>query len=244
MNFLLVSIFLFLLPSRVYAVNQYTAEDVSSHSRPSDCWMIYDGGVYDITSYVSTHDKYMDIREWCGIDMTEDFETKAGAGDDHKASTYSMLNAYYIGDILAESVIPVPPAVDVVIPTENDDDEEDDQVVIAPPVNDTKERVSTNPYNLLVPLVLTVLIYWVSYFVFKRKLKKFNAFWNTVLLLTLVIPSFGFGVFMMLRYSFPNLYNMKFDFMYWHVELSVVMGTLAISHLIQRLRLYIVQLKK
>jgi hypothetical protein len=190
--------------------------------------MIYGDRVYDFTDYISSHDRFMDIREWCGLDMTEDFETKAGIGRDHRESTYAMLDSYYIGDLVVESIEPESIVMEDISEVSEQDDIEG----------------FSNPYNLLVPLVLTSLIYWSSYFVFKKKLKKFNAFWNTVLLLTLLVPSFGFGIFMMLRYRFRDLYNLDFDVMYWHVELSVVMGVIAISHLIQRFKQYLVQLRK
>ena len=189
----------------------YTVEDVASHSTPGDCWMIFEDRVYDFSQYVPDHDKFMDIREWCGRDMTQDFKDKAGLGRDHREGTYQLLERYEIGSLVDSTV---------------------------------EITESVNPYNLILPLVLTTLLYWGSYFVFKKKLKGFNAFWNTVLLLTFVIPSFGFGVYMMLRYSFPSLWDIEFDFMYWHVELSVVMGVIAISHFIQRFKLYLVQLKK
>ena len=101
----------------------------------------------------------------------------------------------------------------------------------------------SNPYNLFLPLILTTLIYWITYFLIKDK-RQFNAFWNTILLLTLLIPSLGFGIFMILRYQFSDLYNINFDFMYWHVELSIVMGVIAINHFIQRFKQYLVQLRK
>ena len=62
-----------------------------------------------------------------------------------------------------------------------------------------------------------------------------------LLILTLLIPSFGFGVFMVIRTKNPNLYNIDFEFMYWHVELSLVMGAVAISHFIQRIVVYFKQ---
>jgi ABC-type spermidine/putrescine transport system permease subunit II len=103
----------------------------------------------------------------------------------------------------------------------------------------------SSPYNLLLPLVLPLAIYWGSYLIFKKEnLKKFNGFWNTILLLTFLIPSFGFGIYMMLQYKFVKLREVDFDFMYWHVELSVVMGAIAISHFLQRIKQYLVQLKK
>ena len=232
---------LLFLPTQVYAQTQYTIDDVSEHNTPDDCWVVFEESVYDLSDYIPNHDRFMDIREWCGMDMTEDFKTKAGIGRDHRTSSYSLLSAYYIGDLVVEE-----------LPIETIDTNEpviventDDKIIDEKKVEQSTSPKSDNPYNLLLPLILTILIYWSTYYIFKKKnYKKFNAFWNTVLLLTFVIPSFGFGIFMMLRYNFPNLRDINFEFMYWHVELSVVMGVIALSHFIQRLKQYLVQLKK
>lgn len=235
-----ISIFfliVFVLPFKTYA---YTMEDVSKHNTVNDCWMIYDGGVYDLTNYVESHDRYMDISSWCGEDMTKDFETKAGEGVDHRASTYTLLETYRIGDIETPSTTTTAP--DTTTSSDSIDSEDEAKTYVA---NDTSEEEISGfgPYNLLIPLLSTSVIYWMSYiFFFKKYRKSFNGFWNTILFLSFLIPSFSFGIFMMLRYRFDNLYNIDFDFMYWHVELSVVMGVLAINHIIQRFALYMIQL--
>jgi cytochrome b involved in lipid metabolism len=222
--FILKILFSLFLPLQVLAVVQYTEEDIGEHNKPGDCWMIFEERVYDFSEYVPDHDRFMDIREWCGENMTEDFKTKAGIGRDHKEFTYAMLDDYYIGELKVES-------------------SESDISITAIENGTTEEKVV--PYNLIIPLLITLILYWGTYFIFKKKsLKKFNVFWNTVLLLTFVIPSFGFGIYMMLQYRFPKLREINFDFMYWHVELSVVMGVIALSHFIQRINQYLVQLRK
>jgi cytochrome b involved in lipid metabolism len=227
MKYFLVSLFLVIVvllsPIKAYA---YTTEDVAQHNTVGDCWMIYDNGVYDLTSYIKMHDRYMDISSRCGLDMTNDFETKAGTGRDHKNSSYSLLESFKIGEITKVS------SSDTTNETVNTTD-----------TKVTEETNNNSPYNLLIPVLVTSFVYWLSYVLFfKKNRKNFNGFWNTILLLSFVIPSFGFGIFMMLRYSFKDLYNIDFDFMYWHVELSVVMGVLAINHILQRFSLYLIQL--
>jgi hypothetical protein len=231
-------LFLFLLPTQIYANTQYTIEDVGEHNTPQDCWVTFEDGVYDLSEYLPDHDRFMDIREWCGLDMTEDFKTKAGAGRDHKEFSYAMLEEYYIGQLVEEKE-EEQEEDEVSIQIQNIDVEEDDNQI------GTVDEKINSPYNLILPLLLTLVIYWTTYYIFKKKnFKKFNAFWNTLLFLTFLIPSFGFGIFMMLRYRFTNIRDINFDFMYWHVELSVVMGAIALSHFIQRLKQYLVQLKK
>lgn len=198
----------FLSPLKSFA---YTINDVKEHDTPSDCWVVFENNVFDLSKYIPAHDRFLDIREWCGKDMTEDFKDKAGVGRDHTSSSYRLLEGYNIGKLEVEGQVK-----DV-----------------------EKDIVKANGYNLVLPLFFTLLVYWAPYFLIKKKviktsIIKFNAFWNTVLMLTLLIPSFGFGIFMMIRTKNPALYNINFDFIYWHVELSVVMGTIAISHFLQR----------
>jgi len=260
MKTLISLLLVFLLNSQfVFADDVYTLEDVSEHNEETDCWVIYDNMVYDITDYLVDHDVYLNIRDWCGQDMTEDFETKAGLDLDHKPSSYSMLELYNIGELITIEEVPEEVDIDDEANAVADGTIEEDIVEVTDQVDDdvsvsliaeTNEQGQSrnNPYNLPIPLLLTAIIYWVLYYLVKNKklgtfsIHQFNMIFNTILILTL-IPSFGFGIFMMMRYRFIEWYNIKFEFMYWHVELSVVMGTIAISHLLQRWVLYWAQVK-
>ena len=90
---------LVLLTQASFASEQITLDEVKEHDSPSNCWVIFEDNVYDLTNYIPDHDIYLDIREWCGKDMTEDFKTKDGIGRDHMARSYAMLDSYYIGDL-------------------------------------------------------------------------------------------------------------------------------------------------
>lgn len=214
---ILLSFVVLLLQSRSYA-SAYSINSISEHATPSDCWVVFENSVYDLTTYLPLHKRFLDIQSWCGKDMTEDFKNKDGRNRDHIRSSYVLLEKYKIGEVEKQTDLTSKPKADV------------------------SER-----YNLILPLGIVLLTYWGSYFFVKKgilkkfTIVKFNAFWNTVLFLTLLIPSFGFGVFMMVRTKNPNLYSIDFDFMYWHVELSVVMGAVAISHFIQRIEIYFKQ---
>jgi len=213
----------------------YTVNEISNHNTPSDCWVIFEDSVYDLTDYLDEHDVYLDIREWCGTDMTEAFVTKDDTGRDHKGSSYLLLEVYKIGEIDTESNTIV-------------NSEDESSITELSDIEEKEVKSNSNPYNIVIPLLLSLSLYWIPYILIKRKnpmeIKKFNAFWNTLLILLLLIPAFGFGMFMILRYRFSNLWNIDFDFMYWHVELSLVMGILGINHFLQRVKIYLSQLKR
>jgi len=227
---------LLLLPilflQNIYA---YTLDEVYTHNTPTDCWVIFENSVYDLSKYIPSHDRYMDIRDWCGKDMTEDFKTKAGMDRDHRVSSYSLLERYKIGEIND-----VQNTTSTVI-----NDIEKEEIAVVPEV---EKGTNSNPYNLIIPLLISNILYWIPFLLIKKNilkisLKSFNAFWNTLLILFLLIPSLGFGIFMMLRYKFPSLWDIQYDFMYWHVELSLVMGINGINHFLSRIRIYLLQLK-
>lgn len=234
MKKILLTILFLLIPfSITYA---YTLEDVQDHNTPGDCWMIFEEKVYDFSEYIPSHDKYLDIREWCGLDMTEDFKSKGDLGRDHRESTYALLEMYEIGELEATEG--------------NEVDLVDAEIILTEESNEDQEVVKGRKYNLIIPLLISVILYWGTYFLVKRNkffgltLVKFNAFWNSILFLTLLVPALGFGTFMVIRTQKPELWNISFDFLYWHVELSMVMGILGMNHFIQRLGIYFKQLKK
>jgi cytochrome b involved in lipid metabolism len=246
--------------SQVKAIQEISASEVAKHDQPGDCYMIYDNKVYDLSDYIPDHDRYLDIKNWCGEDMTEDFETKAGLNRDHKNSSYALLENYYLGDLDTGSAT-------TSSDTEEHDEDELYSIEISGQEIKTGESSNTsspsevannstitpnNPYHLLLPLLGSAILYIGHYLVshkieYKKKYKLaskniFNMVWNTVLLVTL-IPAAGFGIFMVIRYSIPDLYAIDFDFTYWHVEGSIVMGTVATLHLITRLKIYLSQIK-
>lgn len=214
----------------------YTKDEVAEHNSPENCWMSFEGGVYDLSEYLPDHDKFMDIREWCGEDITADFKDKAGEGRDHRPGTYELLERYRIGNL------------------KGDFDLVDAQVIVDEVIQNTEETTkevadTSGEYNILIPFIITTILYWGMYILTIKEvlgltITKFNSFWNTILLLTLLIPSMGFGIFMIIRTQRPELWDIDFDFMYWHVELSLVMSFVAIYHFMQRFDQYRLQLKK
>ncbi len=326
-------LFIVTASTKTEALTTYSAADVVKHNTTTDCWMSFSGNVYDLSSYLKSHDKYMDIRSWCGKDMTQDFMDKAGMGVDHKASSYSLLNAYIIGSLntVATTVAPATVTPAVVAPTESHTEDEDlysveiegdvmktltikqiadmwgidaetflAQIIstykfknpytintvlgdmrveykfspsqikeiaegiktgeiaavevvnlkATPATSDTASKLAAGePYNFGPIFFGTIIAYVASYLLAKSSfglkhftMPSFNFFWNTVLLICL-IPSGIFGFYLILRYQFPALAQVDFDFLFWHVEGSIIFATISFAHLIQRIKQYILPVK-
>jgi cytochrome b involved in lipid metabolism len=79
-----------------------STNEVAKHNTASDCWMIIEGSVYDVTSYIARHPGGDEIVDGCGIDATELFANKGDDGRDHSANAKVMLRDYLIGQISAD----------------------------------------------------------------------------------------------------------------------------------------------
>jgi cytochrome b involved in lipid metabolism len=92
------------------AGNSYTAAEVAQHNTQSNCWMIMNSKVYNLTAYLSPnmHPPGADeIIPYCGADGTQGFITKdKGTPKDHKPETYTLLESYYIGNLAMEGNSP------------------------------------------------------------------------------------------------------------------------------------------
>lgn len=51
----------------------YTMEEVKQHRKADDCWTVYEGKVYDITSYIKSHPGGKKIMAGAGKDCTKLF---------------------------------------------------------------------------------------------------------------------------------------------------------------------------
>lgn len=80
----------------------YTLAEVAEHNTLDDCWMAFEGGVYDFTDYIEQHPTPPAVLEpWCGKEATEGMRTK-GYGRDHSERAWQMAEQYRIGDLGAE----------------------------------------------------------------------------------------------------------------------------------------------
>jgi len=88
----------------VVQVGEVTLEGVAAHNRNGDCWLVIDGDVYDVSSYLDSHPGGLEaILKHAGKDATAPFN-----GDQHPASVRTVVNEYRVGTLRASA-----PAVDV-----------------------------------------------------------------------------------------------------------------------------------
>jgi cytochrome b involved in lipid metabolism len=72
----------------------FTIEEVSQHASKSNCWMIINGNVYNVTEYILSGQHKPVIIDGCGIDATSLFdEVKKHTG----TKAQNLLKKYYIG---------------------------------------------------------------------------------------------------------------------------------------------------
>ncbi len=75
-------------------------QDVAEHNNAASCWIVVDGIVYDVTTYLSKHPAEPEVLlAWCGKEATQAWETKAGTGDSHSSRADALLAAYAIGSL-------------------------------------------------------------------------------------------------------------------------------------------------
>lgn len=79
-----------------------TSTEVAQHTSGSDCWVIVDGNVYNVSDYIPFHPGGSNrIVSRCGTDISADFA--GGGGHRHSSSARNTLSRYLVG-ALGESV--------------------------------------------------------------------------------------------------------------------------------------------
>lgn len=81
-----------------------TSAQVASHNTAGNCWMIYNGGYYIVTSYVNQHPGGSSVfnSQTCGHDVTgymNGSQSTAGQNRRHSNSAYTILQSYYVGRV-------------------------------------------------------------------------------------------------------------------------------------------------
>ncbi|KAL0327117.1 UNVERIFIED_CONTAM: cytochrome isoform A [Sesamum angustifolium] len=80
----------------------YTMEEASEHNTKDDCWVVVDGKVYDVSSYLDEHPGGDDVLlRATGKDATDEFE------DGHSKTARELMEQYCIGE-LDQTPPPIP----------------------------------------------------------------------------------------------------------------------------------------
>ena len=72
-------------------------KEVAKHSTESDCWLVIEGNVYDVTGFIPKHPGEERILNGCGKDATELFATKGGTGLPHSQNAVNTRESLKIG---------------------------------------------------------------------------------------------------------------------------------------------------
>ncbi|MFA5022159.1 MAG: cytochrome b5 domain-containing protein [Patescibacteria group bacterium] len=73
--------------------------EVAKHNSASDCWMIIDNKVYNLTNFIGSHSGgAATIIKYCGKDGSIGYATK-DRNQPHSTYANSLLNSYYLGDV-------------------------------------------------------------------------------------------------------------------------------------------------
>jgi len=73
--------------------------EVAKHNSPSDCWMVINNKVYDVTSFLNAHPGGAGTMiPYCGKEASQAFATK-DIGRPHSSSAAAMLVSYYVGNL-------------------------------------------------------------------------------------------------------------------------------------------------
>lgn len=77
----------------------YTVSQVANHNSTTDCWLIINNNVYDVSKFLGEHPGGAStIIPYCGKEATRAFDTQdRGAGGGHSSSATAMLADYQIG---------------------------------------------------------------------------------------------------------------------------------------------------
>ena len=108
------------------------------------------------------------------------------------------------------------------------------------------ERKSLPDYNFLEIFLVSLSIYFGGNFLARKleiSLCKEKKFWNVFLLISF-IGSAGTGMILVFIRDFDWFRSINFNFLFWHVEFSIVMALLGVFHALWHLKYYLSIFKK
>ncbi len=79
-------------------LRKLTFNEVSTHNKPEDCWIIINRKVYDVSGYGQKHPGGEIIYSYCGKDATSVFQSKPTNGLPHSNKAIDILAKFYVGD--------------------------------------------------------------------------------------------------------------------------------------------------
>ncbi len=82
----------------------YSYSEVAAHATATDCWLVIEGQVYDVTPFIESqsHPGGAAILEGCGTDATSIFNQRPKDGEPHSDIARSFLPKYQIGTLATE----------------------------------------------------------------------------------------------------------------------------------------------
>eukprot|EP01122_Echinamoeba_exundans_P007171 TRINITY_DN2141_c0_g1_i2.p2 TRINITY_DN2141_c0_g1~~TRINITY_DN2141_c0_g1_i2.p2 ORF type:complete len:143 (+),score=50.35 TRINITY_DN2141_c0_g1_i2:61-489(+) len=81
--------------SKYAGKEEWTWEEVAQHNKADDCFLVVDGNVYDVTTFISRHPGGAAIYKNAGKDNTEGFH-----GQQHGTSAFEAIEEFHIGKIV------------------------------------------------------------------------------------------------------------------------------------------------
>jgi len=104
-----------------------------------------------------------------------------------------------------------------------------------------EHKTSLPDYNFLEIFFISLFIYFSVNFLARKlqiTLSREKKFWNTILLISF-IGSAGLGMILVFIRDFEWFKNINLNFLFWHVEFSIVMTFLGIFHALWHLKYYL-----
>ena len=81
------------------AERSFSLDEVARHADESDCWMVINGKVYELSTYLPDHPSRPSIiLPWCGKEASEAYRTKMKERP-HSPQADRLLEIYYIGPL-------------------------------------------------------------------------------------------------------------------------------------------------
>ncbi len=77
----------------------YNMEEIATHNKKEDCWLVIETYVYDITDFVSKHPGGEIILTACGTDATAKFNNRPTTGTSHSSLARKMLQSLRLGSL-------------------------------------------------------------------------------------------------------------------------------------------------